>query len=128
MPGVQCEPGASAVVELTVTEDDTALALRSGDVPVLGTPRVLALAEEATCKAVADALADGETTVGFRVQLDHLAAIGVGTTVRAEATLEKIEGRRITFTVSVSDPAGLVAAGRITRVVVDRQHFLEKIR
>lgn len=111
-----------------MTEADTAVALRSGDVAVLGTPRVLALAEEATCAAVADALGIGETTVGFRVQLDHVAAIGVGSTVRAEATLEKVEGRRITFTVSVSDDAGLVAAGRITRVVVDRAHFMDKIR
>ena len=125
---MECAPGTSAVVELTVTEADTALALRSGDVPVLGTPRVLALAEEATCTVVEASLSEGETTVGFRVQLDHLAAIGVGSTVRAEATLEKIEGRRIVFTVSVSDDSGLVAAGRITRVVVDRAQFLDKIR
>lgn len=125
---VACEPGSSAAVELTVTDVDTAVALRSGDVPVLGTPRVLALAEEATCRAIADSLTDTETTVGFRVQLDHLAAVGVGSAVRAEATLEKVEGRRLTFTVSVSDEAGLVAAGRITRVVVDRTQFLDKIR
>lgn len=111
-----------------MAEADTAESLKSGDVPVLGTPRVLALVEEATCLAVRDSLAEGETTVGFRVQLDHLAAVGVGSTVRAEATLEKVEGRRITFTVSVSDEAGLVAAGRITRVVVAREQFLDKIR
>jgi predicted thioesterase len=64
--------------------------------------------------------------VGYRVQLDHLAPTAVGGTVRAEATLEAIEGRRLTFRVSVSDGHGLVAAGRITRVIVERARFLEK--
>lgn len=120
------EAGASAAVEMTVTEADTAVALCSGDVPVLGTPRVVALCEEATCLAVATALGPGQTSVGMRIQLDHLAPTAVGTSVRAEATLEKVEGRRLTFTVSVADTRGLVAAGKVTRAVVDRQHFLDR--
>jgi predicted thioesterase len=119
-------PGLSAAVELVVTDDDTALALQTGDVPVLATPRVVTLAEEATVQAVDGQLADGTTSVGYRVQLDHLAPTAVGGTVRAEATLEAIEGRRLTFRVSVSDGHGLVAAGRITRVIVERARFLEK--
>jgi predicted thioesterase len=71
-------------------------------------------------------LAEGTTSVGYRVQLDHLAPTAVGGKVRAEATLEMIEGRRLTFRVSVSDGHGLVAAGRITRVIVERARFLEK--
>ena len=120
------EPGLSAEIDLTVGEADTALALRSGDVPVLGTPRIVALCEEAAVAAVTDRLDDGETTVGMRVQLDHLAPTRVGGRVRAEATLEKIQGRRLIFTVSVSDARGLVAAGKITRVVVNSERFLEK--
>ena len=120
------EPGLSAEIDLTVGEEDTALALRSGDVAVLGTPRIVALCEEAAVAAVADRLADGETTVGMRVQLDHLAPTRVGGRVRAEATLEKVQGRRLIFTVSVSDARGLVAAGKITRVVVVTERFLEK--
>jgi fluoroacetyl-CoA thioesterase len=111
---------------MTVTDDDTALALRSGDVPVLATPRVVRLAEEATVLAVAGELGESETTVGYRVQLDHLAPTAVGGRVDAEATLETVESRRLTFRVSVSDGRGLVAAGRITRVVVERERFLEK--
>lgn len=107
---------------------DTAAALRSGDVPVLATPRILALCEEACCLAVVDSLAPGTTTVGMRAQLDHVAAVKVGSTVRVEVTLEKVEGRRLGFTVTVSDRAGLVAAGRITRVVVQRTEFMEKAR
>jgi predicted thioesterase len=119
-------PGLAAAVELVVTADDTALALRTGDVPVLATPRVVTLAEEATVLAINGQLAEGSTSVGYRVQLDHLAPTAVGGRVRAEATLESIEGRRITFRVSVSDGHGLVAAGRITRVIVERARFLEK--
>lgn len=125
MPATQ---GATASVDLVVGDDDTALALGSGDVPVLGTPRVLALAEEACCAAVAGMLGADETTVGMRAQLDHLAPVKVGSKVRAEATLEKTEGRRLVFTVTVNDDSGLVAAGRLTRVVVRRDEFLDKAR
>ena len=62
----------------------------------------------------------------MRVQLDHLIPVAVGVTVRAEATLERVEGRRLTFTVSVNDERGLVAAGKVTRVVVNRERFLDK--
>jgi predicted thioesterase len=119
-------PGLSATASMVVTEADTAAAFRSGDVPVLATPRVVGLAEEATVQAVAGELGERETTVGYRVQLDHLAPTAIGGQVNAEATLEAIESRRLTFRVSVSDGRGLVAAGRITRVVVERERFLEK--
>ena len=119
-------PGLSATVSLDVTDDDTALAVRSGDVEVLATPRVVALAEEAAVKALDGTLPAGSTTVGYRVQLDHLAPTTPGTTVQAEATLEAVEGRRLTFRVAVTDHRGLVAAGRITRVTVERDRFMEK--
>ena len=119
-------PGRTAHLELTVTEADTAQALGSGDVPVLGTPRLVALCEEACCRAVDGDLGPGETTVGMRVQLDHLAPTAVGLTVTADVTLEKCEGRRLTFTATVNDPHGLVGAGKLTRVVVDRERFLKK--
>ena len=64
----------------------------------------------------------------MRVQLDHLAPSAVGSHVTAEATLEKVEGRRLIFTVSVEDERGLIAAGKVTRVVVDVERFLDKCR
>lgn len=123
---VPLEPGLTARVELTVTDADTAIALGSGDVPVLATPRLVALCEEACCRAITAHLDEGETTVGMRVQLDHLAPTFVGATVTADVTLEKVEGRRITFTASASDANGLVGAGKLTRVVVQRDRFLAK--
>jgi predicted thioesterase len=119
-------PGLTASVTLVVDDADTALALRSGDVPVLGTPRVIALAEEATVEAIGATLPEGKTTVGYQVQLAHLTPTPVGGTVVAEATLEQVEGRRLTFRVAVNDARGLVAAGRITRVIVERGRFLER--
>jgi predicted thioesterase len=120
------EPGLAAQVVMTVTDADTAEALRCGEVAVLATPRVIALAEEATVEALAGHLAPTDTSVGMRIQLDHLAPSAVGSVVTADASLEKVEGRRLTFTVSISDERGLIAAGKVTRVVVDRAKFLEK--
>lgn len=105
---------------------DTALALHSGEVPVLATPRLIALCEEASLDAVAGQVPEGYTTVGMRVQLDHLAPTAVGGSITAEATLEKVEGRRLTFTVSAADDRGFVAAGKVTRVVVAIDQFLAK--
>lgn len=119
-------PGLTATVSLLVTDADTATAFRSGDVDVLATPRLVALAEEAAVLAVSGALEKGITTVGYRVQFDHLAPTVPGATVAAEATLEAVEGRRLIFRVSITDHRGLVAAGRITRVSVERKRFMEK--
>src|SRR5437879_6394211 len=118
--------GLAATTTLVVTDADTAPALGSGDVAVFGTPRLIALCEEATCLAVRNELPEGDTTVGMRVQLDHLAPTKVGATAVADVVLEKIDGRRLTFTVSVRDERGLVAAGRITRVIVNAERFLKK--
>jgi predicted thioesterase len=118
-------PGLRAVFDHTVAEPDTAVALGSGDVPVLGTPRVLALAEQATVAALAGALDPGTTSVGTRVELDHLAASPVGAAVRVSAELERVRGRRLEFAVELRDGERLAARGRVTRVLVDRDAFLD---
>ena len=121
-------PGATARVVYVVTSADTAVEMRSGSVDVLSTPRVIALCEEASCLAIEKSLPEGRTSVGVRVQFDHLAPVKVGSEVTAEATLERVEGKRLIFTVSATDAAGLVGAGRITRVVVETETFLGKAR
>jgi fluoroacetyl-CoA thioesterase len=122
--------GLSAQLELTVGPEDTAEHFRSGDVPVLATPRLIALCEEATCRATDGHLNETQSSVATRVQFDHLAPVAVRSVVLAEATLVKVEGRRLIFTVSAArlegDGGGLVGAGRVTRVVVDRSTFLAK--
>jgi fluoroacetyl-CoA thioesterase len=118
--------GLTGEARLVVGEADTARALGSGDVDVLGTPRLVALFEQATCSALRGKLPAGQSTVGMRVQIDHLQPTPVGAEVVVEAYLDKIEGRRITFTATASDSGGLVAAGKVTRVVVDVERFMAK--
>lgn len=120
------EPGLTATTTLIVAEADTAIELGSGSVPVLATPRLLALCEAATVAAVADHVGEGNTTVGVQVQLDHVTPSPVGREVKAEATLDKVAGRKLYFTVSAHDDRGLIAAGKVTRVLVSTEAFLAK--
>lgn len=116
----------SASVTHVVTSADTARALGSGDLEVLATPRVLAWLEEATCAAL-DLPAD-RTSVGTRVELEHLAASPVGAEVTATATVVHTDGRLVRFQVVAQDASGsLLASGEIRRVVVDRERFLSRI-
>jgi predicted thioesterase len=119
------DPGLRASFRYVVTDADTALALGSGDVPVLGTPRVVALAERATCAAVADHITADLTTVGTQVAVDHVAPTPVGGAVTVDAVLEAVDGRRLTFGVRVRDEERDVARGRVVRTLVTRDRFVE---
>ena len=121
-------PGLSASARITVSEADTAIAFRTGEFAVLATPRIVALVEEATVAAMAGELDEGYSTVGVRVQIEHISPTPVGGVVTAEANLEKIEGRRLIFHVAARDERGLVAAGKVTRVLVEVERFLDKTR
>jgi fluoroacetyl-CoA thioesterase len=120
--------GATATVSHRVGDADTAAALGSGDLPVLGTPRLLAWAEEATCAAVAPALDASRTTVGTRVRVEHLQASPVDATVTVRAVLTHVEGRLLRFEVSAEHEDGkVVGHGEVTRVVVDRDRFVRRL-
>jgi predicted thioesterase len=125
-PVVNVAVGLKGEARLVVGVGDTARALGSGDVEVLGTPRLVALFEQATVEALAGILDEGQSSVGMRVQIDHLQPTPIGAEVVVEANLEKVEGRRITFTVTASDSGGLVAAGKVTRVLIDVERFMSK--
>jgi fluoroacetyl-CoA thioesterase len=122
----QLTAGLTAKVQLTVGDADTAQALGSGDVPVLGTPRVVALVEAATVAATARVLQPGQTSVGVRVELDHKSPTPVGHQVVAEAMLTSVDGRRLVFEVTVREDDLVVADGRVERIIVDRHRFVEK--
>ena len=109
-----------------VTDADTARALGSGEVPVLGTPRLIAWLEAATVRAAAPFTGPGETTVGTAVRVRHLRATHVGGRVEVTARPPARTGaRRLTFAVRAVDAAGLaVAEGEIDRAVVARRRFL----
>jgi fluoroacetyl-CoA thioesterase len=120
--------GACGQAELVVSDLDTAIALGTGDVAVLASPRLVQLCEQAAIAALRSHLKPGQTSVGFRIEFSHVAPISVGSRVIATATLERTEGRRLIFNTSVNDVCGLVAAGRVTRVLVDTESFMEKAR
>ncbi|MDQ3155476.1 MAG: thioesterase [Actinomycetota bacterium] len=117
----------TAQVTHTVSERDTAIAIGSGDLPVLATPILLAWCEEATCAALD--LADGSSSVGTRVDIEHLAASSVGTAVTATATVIHTDGRLHRFQVAAHDGAGqLIGTGEVRRVVVDRERFMARLK
>lgn len=126
VPPMSVDAGLAARIERQVTDLDTAIALGSGDVGVLATPRVLAWAEAACVEAVGDHLDADQTTVGTRMQIDHVQPSPVGATITIAARLELVEGRRLTFAVTADDGHGTVASGRVVRVLVDRARFLER--
>lgn len=123
------DTGRSATQQFTVTDADTARALGSGSLPVLGTPRLLAWCETVTCAALAGELDPDQTSVGTRVALEHRAASPVGAQVEVQADLGYVDGRLLRFTVAASHVADgkVVATGEVTRVVVDAERFLARI-
>lgn len=117
-------PGLRAQLVIAVEMEDTAKKVGSGDVPVLATPRLLALAEAATVRAVERHLEAGRTSVGTRVELEHLAASPLGSRVQVGVELTEIDGRRLVFAFEAHDDHSVVGKGTIERVVVDRARFL----
>lgn len=120
----------AATLTFTVTDADTAQAVGSGSLPVLGTPRLLAWCEAATCAAVEPALKDGETSVGTRVALEHLGASLVGQEVEVTASSSYVDGRLHRFTVAARHVGGngkVIGTGEVTRVVVDSKRFLSRL-
>jgi len=119
--------GLTATIERTVTEDATAVVVGSGSLPVLGTPVLLAWSEAATCAAVESCLAEGQTSVGTRVSVEHLAPSPVGAVVRITAGTTHVDGRLVRFSVAARQDGKLVGSGEITRVVVDAERFLSRL-
>lgn len=123
----QLRPGLAARESHTVTEVDTAMAVGSGDVPVLATPRLVAWMEAATVAAVDAELADGDTTVGTRIEVDHVAASPLGALVEVRCELAAVDGRTLLFSVVALDGDGeAVGRGTVTRAVVGRERFLAR--
>jgi len=119
--------GLEGRARLTVDEEDTASAFGSGDVPVLATPRVIALCEEATVAAIEGWLRPGQTSVGARVEIDHVRPTAIGKDVIAAAVLDEVAYPRLRFAVVAIVDGEEVAAGRVTRVVVRRDHFMARV-
>lgn len=109
-----------------VSREDTALEVGSGSLLVYATPCMVALMEGAACEAIAEALAEGQTTVGTALNIEHISATPVGLEVRAEAVVTEVNGKVISFDVKAFDESGEIGRGTHKRVIVNSQRFLEK--
>jgi len=128
-------PGLRSIVRIVVADTDTAVAMGSGDVPVLGTPRLLALAEAASVAAVRPSLEPGQTSVGTSAVMEHKRPSPLGAEVVVEAELTEVDGRRLVFRFvarheglpgSPDDRDLVVGAGTLERMIVDRDRFVRR--
>ena len=122
-----CDPGLKESRHLVVQGRHCANELGSGDVPVLGTPAILALAEAACVAAICEDLPEGQTSVGSWAEIEHLVPTPVGHEVDADATLIGHHGRRLEFNVIIRQDDEVVAKIRHRRVLVDRARFMDKV-
>lgn len=118
--------GAEASVTLQVSCGDTALAVHSGGLQVLATPRMVALMEEAAVAALAPHLPAGWQTVGTRLNVRHTAATPLGGWVTATARLVEVDRARTVFAVTASDQAGPIGAGLHERFLVESEAFMAR--
>ena len=121
------ETGLSYTSKTMVEESNTAIALGSGDMPVFATPAMMALMENAAMKAVKEHLPEGSTTVGGHIESSHLKPSPIGAEVEATATLDKIDGRKLYFTVVARQGDNVIGEGKHLRFIVDRERFLSKL-
>lgn len=121
------ETGLKHTSELTVTEPLTAQQVGSGDLPVLATPMMMALMENAAMLAVKDQLPEGCTTVGGHIASSHLKPSKIGDSIRAEAEVTKVDGKKIEFKVAAYAGDTLLGEGTHLRFIVDRSKFLSRL-
>lgn len=118
--------GKTQDAKFVVTKEDTALALGSGTLEVLATPRLIAMMENVAMSMVQEELEVGSTTVGTNVNVNHVAATPVGCNVRITATVTKVSGRKIEYSLLAYDDVEKIADGTHARYIVDIARFLSK--
>lgn len=121
------EIGLKHTSEITVTEAVTAIKMGSGDMPVLATPAMMALMENAAMLAVASVLPEGSTTVGGHIESSHLKPSKIGDKVSATAEVTKVDGKKIEFKVSAYSGDTLLGEGTHLRFIVDKERFISKL-
>jgi len=121
-------PGLSAEISIVVEEKDTARSSGGATLPpVLSTPRLIGLIEQAAHRSILAYLQEGQTTVGTHVDIRHLAATPVGMEVRFQAELIEVDGRRLRFKVQAFDQVEKVGEGEHERFIIDSSRFQERV-
>jgi len=119
--------GIKGSLKMTVTENDTAAALGSGNISVFSTPSMIALMEKTSRLSVQEHLDSTKTTVGTKVDISHLKASPVGSEVLCESVLTEVDGRRLEFTVTAWVDGEKIGEGTHERFIVDEVKFLSAV-
>lgn len=123
----ELKTGITGISEEIVTEEKTAMAIGSGGLPVYATPRMTAMMEHTAWASVEPYMEEGCSTVGTRLEIDHVSASPVGAKISFSSELTEIDGRKLVFRVSASDDAGLIGEGRHERFIIKSEKFMSKV-
>jgi fluoroacetyl-CoA thioesterase len=127
MSQTELKPGLKHEVQTEVTHEKTANRISSGVVEVYATPQMIALMEQACADLAQACLPPGQTSVGTLVNVTHIAATPVGHTVRSEAELVEVDGRRLVFAVVAYDETEKIGEGRHERFIIDQERFMGRV-
>ena len=119
--------GKTATATTIVTDKNTAKAVGSGNLDVFATPMMIALMEQAACECLADSLESGQSSVGTQINVAHTAASPVNAKITAIATIENVDGRKISFTVTAHDATNEIGSGTHERFIIDAERFMKKL-
>ena len=122
------QAGIKGTYETTVTDGMTAANMKSGALPVLATPMMIACMENVCFESIGPHLEPGQGTVGVKVDVAHLAPTPVGAAVRFECELVEVDRKRLVFAVKAYDEAGLIGEGRHERFIIDNQKFINRLQ
>ncbi len=118
--------GTKHEIKITVTKEKTAAVVGSGLLEVFATPAMIALMEQTASESVMNMLEEGTTTVGTKINVDHLAATPVGMDVKCISTLTEVDGRKLSFEIEAYDDAGLIGKAYHERFIVMSDRFMQK--
>jgi predicted thioesterase len=113
-------------VETIVDSNKTASFYGSGSLDVYATPAMIALMENAAMNCVQEELPEGFGTVGIEISVKHSKATPLGMKVRAEATLEKIDRKKLFFKVEAYDERGKIGEGSHVRYIINSEEFMNR--
>ena len=120
--------GAKGSFDLIVTPEHLANRFKDAMLPpVLATPIMIMMMENAALNAIKPYLDATESALGTRVDVRHLAATPVGRSVTANAQVIAVDGRRIEFRIDATDGIEQIGTGVHERMIVDRAKFAERL-
>lgn len=120
--------GITGKQTIVVDKAKTAEMLGSGDLPVFGTPALIALMEETCLKSISQFLEEGTSTVGTLLNVKHVSATPIGLEVKCESELVEIDRKRLVFNVKAYDKSGIIGEGIHERFIINKEKFMTKVK